>query len=145
MRTQSAENRRKKCHRFWLRLRHARILISNVRSNVSLEENKPDGVNPNSDDIDHYVRKNEGKIRWFSADCTCNFMLLLLPCQVQKMYHWIMCKRPGYPCYHICARNDKTCSIFSLILLPGGQLVQHRVSSQKHSPENERGESQLEV
>ena len=39
------------------------------RSIVSLKENKPDGVNPNSNDIDHYVRKNEGKIRWFSADC----------------------------------------------------------------------------
>ena len=24
-------------------------------SNVSLKENKPDGVNPNSNDIDHYV------------------------------------------------------------------------------------------
>ena len=30
-------------------------------SNVSLKENKPDGVNPNSNDIDYYVRKNEGK------------------------------------------------------------------------------------
>ena len=39
------------------------------RSNVSLKENKPDGVNPNSNDIDCYVRKNEGKILWFSADC----------------------------------------------------------------------------
>ena len=38
-------------------------------SNVSLKENKPDGVNPNSNDIDYYVRKNEGKILWFSADC----------------------------------------------------------------------------
>ena len=37
-------------------------------SNVSLKENKPDGVNPNSNDIDYYVRKNEGKILWFSAD-----------------------------------------------------------------------------
>ena len=36
------------------------------RSNVSLKENKPDGVNPNSNNIDYYVR---GKIRWFSADC----------------------------------------------------------------------------
>ena len=40
------------------------------RSNVSLKENKPDGVNPNSNHIDYYVRKNEGKILWFSADCT---------------------------------------------------------------------------
>ena len=38
------------------------------RSNVSLKENKPDGVNPNSNGIDCYVWKNEGKIRWFSAD-----------------------------------------------------------------------------
>ena len=37
-------------------------------SNVSLKENKPDGVNPNSNDIEYYVRKNEGKIRLFSAD-----------------------------------------------------------------------------
>ena len=37
-------------------------------SNVSLKENKPDGVNPNSNNIEHYVRKNEGKILWFSAD-----------------------------------------------------------------------------
>ena len=37
-------------------------------SNVSLKENKPDGVNPNSNDIDYYVRKNGGKILWFSTD-----------------------------------------------------------------------------
>ena len=37
------------------------------RSNVSLKENKPDGVNPNSNDIDYNVRKNEGKILLFSA------------------------------------------------------------------------------
>ena len=38
------------------------------RSNVSFKENKPDGVNPNSNDTDCYVRKKEGKILWFSAD-----------------------------------------------------------------------------
>ena len=65
--SQSAENRGKECHRFWLRLRHALILISNVRTSAS---KKPDGVNPNSTDIDYYVRKNEGKILWFSADCS---------------------------------------------------------------------------
>ena len=43
------------------------------RSNVSLKENKPDGVNPNSNDIDYYIRKNEGKVLWFSADCMCIF------------------------------------------------------------------------
>ena len=37
-------------------------------SNVSFKENKPDGINPNSNDIDYYIRKNDGKIRWFSAD-----------------------------------------------------------------------------
>ena len=31
-------------------------------SNVSLKENKPDVVNPNSNDINYYVRRNEGKI-----------------------------------------------------------------------------------
>ena len=35
------------------------------RSNISLKENKPDGVDPNSNDIGYYVRKNEGKILWF--------------------------------------------------------------------------------
>ena len=39
------------------------------RSNVSLKENKPDGVNPNFNNIGYYVRKNEGKVPWFSADC----------------------------------------------------------------------------
>ena len=43
------------------------------RSNVSLKENKPDGVNPNSNNIDYYVRKDEGKILWFSADCVAQF------------------------------------------------------------------------
>ena len=38
------------------------------RSSVSLTENKPDSVNPNCNDIDYYVGKNEGKILWFSAD-----------------------------------------------------------------------------
>ena len=36
--------------------------------NVNLKENKPNGVNPNSDDIDYYILKNEGKFLWFSAD-----------------------------------------------------------------------------
>ena len=38
-------------------------------SNVSLKESKPDGDNPNSNYIDYFVRKSEGKIVWFSADC----------------------------------------------------------------------------
>ena len=44
------------------------------RSNVNLKENKPDGVNPTSNDIDYYVRKNEGKILWFSADCIWRYL-----------------------------------------------------------------------
>ena len=44
------------------------------RSNVSLIENKPYGVNLNSNDMDYYVRKNEGKILWFSADCIRCFL-----------------------------------------------------------------------
>ena len=39
------------------------------RSNVSLNEDTTDGINSNSNDIDYYVRKNEGKIIRFSADC----------------------------------------------------------------------------
>ena len=52
-------------------LTSSRILISNVRilANISLKESIPDGVDPNSDGHDYCVRKNEGKIRWFSADC----------------------------------------------------------------------------
>ena len=34
-------------------------------SNISLKENKPDVVNPNSNDIDYYVQKNEGKFYGF--------------------------------------------------------------------------------
>ena len=36
---QSAENRRKECHRFWLRLRHAVVLISNDRTSASKKIN----------------------------------------------------------------------------------------------------------
>ena len=39
------------------------------RSNISLKENKRNGVDSNSDGFDCCVRKNEGKILWFSADC----------------------------------------------------------------------------
>ena len=55
------------------------------RSNVILKENKPDGVDPNSNDIEYNVRKNEGKILWFSADC----IVISWP-QVasQSMYTW---------------------------------------------------------
>ena len=34
---QSAENHRNKCHQLWLRLRHAAILISNVRISASMK------------------------------------------------------------------------------------------------------------
>ena len=37
---QSAENHRKECHQFWLRLRHAVILISNVRGSASKKINR---------------------------------------------------------------------------------------------------------
>ena len=37
-------------------------------SNVNLKENKPNGINPNSNDINYYILKNEGKFLWFSAD-----------------------------------------------------------------------------
>ena len=43
------------------------------RSNIGLKENIPDGVDPNSNGHDYCVRKNEGKILWFSADCIMLF------------------------------------------------------------------------
>ena len=39
------------------------------RSNISLKENRWDGVDSNSNGFDHCVRKKEGKIPWFSAYC----------------------------------------------------------------------------
>ena len=62
---QSVENRRKECHRFWLRLR---IYSNFERSNISLKEDKQDGVDLNSNGLDYWVQKNEGKILCFSAD-----------------------------------------------------------------------------
>ena len=38
------------------------------RSNVTLKENEPVGVDPNSNNPDYCVRKNEEKILWVSAD-----------------------------------------------------------------------------
>ena len=38
------------------------------RSNISLKENKPDGADPNSNGLDHYVQKNEEKTLQFSVD-----------------------------------------------------------------------------
>ena len=37
------------------------------RSNISLKENKRDGVDPNSNGLEYCIRKNEGKILSFSA------------------------------------------------------------------------------
>ena len=73
---QSAENRRKERNQFWLRLRHAVILISNVRTSASKKINlkasirtlakaKPEGVDPNSSDLDFCIRKNEEKFYGF--------------------------------------------------------------------------------
>ena len=39
------------------------------QSNISLKENKWDGDDLHSNGLDYCVRKNEGQIRWFSADC----------------------------------------------------------------------------
>ena len=38
------------------------------RSNISLKENKRDGIDSNSNGFGYCVRQNEGKILWFSAD-----------------------------------------------------------------------------
>ena len=47
--------------------------------NISLKENKRDGADLNSDGLDHCIRKNEGKILWFSADCNAATMKPDLP------------------------------------------------------------------
>ena len=39
------------------------------RSNIILKGNKQNGVDPDSSGLDYCVRKNEGQILWFSADC----------------------------------------------------------------------------
>ena len=38
------------------------------QSNISLKENKRDGVDLDSNGLDYCVQNNEGKIMWFSAD-----------------------------------------------------------------------------
>ena len=45
------------------------------RSNISLKEDKRDGVDSNSNGFGYCVRKNEGKILWFSADCIIQVIL----------------------------------------------------------------------
>ena len=68
---QSAENLRKECHRFWLR--STSYSDSDFeRSNISFKENKPDGVDPNSNGFDYCFRKEEGRALRFSADCISN-------------------------------------------------------------------------
>ena len=49
-------------------------------SNISLKESKRDDVDPNSNGLDYYVRKNEGKILWSSADCYCPILRELTFC-----------------------------------------------------------------
>ena len=66
---QSAENRRESVTDSELVMLTSCSDSDFESSIVSFKENKPDGVNPNSKDIDCCVRKNEGKILWFSADC----------------------------------------------------------------------------
>ena len=39
------------------------------RSNISLKEKNPNGVDSNYNGLDYCVRKNEGKNLRFSADC----------------------------------------------------------------------------
>ena len=69
---QSTENRRKKCHRSWLPLRQAVILISNVRTSASKKIYRKALIRT-LDGHDYCVQKNEGKILWFSADCVHGF------------------------------------------------------------------------
>ena len=60
--SQSAENRRKSVIDYGYA-----YLTHFERSNISLKETKPDGIDSNSNGLDYYLRNNERKIRWFSA------------------------------------------------------------------------------
>ena len=62
---QSAENRRKEYHRILVTLT-SRSDSNFERSDISLKENKRDG---DSNGFDYCVRKNKGKVLWFSVDC----------------------------------------------------------------------------
>ena len=59
------------------------------RSNVSLIENKPDGVNPNTTNIDYHVQKNEGKMVWFpdKVNLLCKFETKTMVCsKMETLY-----------------------------------------------------------
>ena len=56
-------------------------------SNIGLEENKPDVVNLNSNNMAHYVRKNEGKILWFLAGCTVSNGQHNVTLEIKKYFH----------------------------------------------------------
>ena len=60
-------------------------------SNISLKENKPDGVHLNSNGLDYCVRKNEGKILWFSTDCKSS----------QKPFYFTVVLHKPRNCLHI--------------------------------------------
>ena len=69
---------------------------SNFESSYnSLKENKPDGVNPNSNYIDYFVRKNEGKILWFSADCAATVKENPVPSFLTEIDHYAKDGAPG--------------------------------------------------
>ena len=60
------ENHGKKWHRFWLRLHHTVIFISNVQIPASVESKLI--VDLNSNCHDRSIQKNREKIQWFLAD-----------------------------------------------------------------------------
>ena len=71
---------------------------------VSLKENKRDGVDPNSNDPGYCVRKNEEKILWFSADCMKGDLFLsryLLPAIALYL------TQQNWKCLHIRIRQDR--------------------------------------
>ena len=63
------------------------------RLNISLKENIPDGVDPNSDGHDYRIRKNEGKYLWFSADCMKIFSCALRTNKRNRHVHMLHSSR----------------------------------------------------
>ena len=46
--------------------------------NISFNENKLEGVDLNYNGLDYCVRRNGGKILWFSADCIKNVLGIII-------------------------------------------------------------------
>ena len=74
------------------------------RSNISFKENKPDGVDPNSNGFYYYVRKKEGRTLRSSADCfiKCNIKLYKGMSNIVKDFNYSIA---SHPCVTVLAKS----------------------------------------